>query len=154
MPRTDTASRLIPASPEQIWAALVDADALIQWLPPTGMTGRFEHFDPRPGGSFRMILTLAANAPGHGKTTESEDVVAGRIVELVPNVRLVQTGDFDSDDPAFAGTMTMTWTLTAAEGGTVVEIRADNVPDGISAEDHAEGFNSSLTNLALYLASS
>jgi Activator of Hsp90 ATPase homolog 1-like protein len=59
--------------------------------------------------------------------------------------------DFVSNDPAYAGTMTMTWEVTAVDAGARVEIRADDVPDGISAEDHAAGLASSLANLAAYL---
>ena len=59
--------------------------------------------------------------------------------------------DFVSDDPAYAGTMTMTCEVTAVEAGTRVDIVAEDVPDGISAEDHAAGLASSLTNLATYL---
>lgn len=47
--------------------------------------------------------------------------------------------------------MTMTWLATPADGGTLVEIRADDVPDAISAEDHAAGLAASLTNLAAHL---
>jgi hypothetical protein len=63
----------------------------------------------------------------------------------------VQAVDFVSDDPVYSGTMTMTWEVTAFDAGTRVEIRADDVPDGISAEDHAAGLASSLANLAAYL---
>jgi hypothetical protein len=66
-------------------------------------------------------------------------------------VRVVQAVDFVSDEPGYAGTMTMTWEVAPVEGGSRVEIRADNVPDGISAEDHATGLASSLANLAAYL---
>jgi hypothetical protein len=59
--------------------------------------------------------------------------------------------DFVSDDPAYAGTMTMTWQVTAVEAGTRVDIVAQDVPDGISPEDHAAGLASSLTNLAAYV---
>ena len=72
-------------------------------------------------------------------------------VEIVPDVSVVQAVDFVSDDPAFAGTMTMTWKITAVDGGTRVDITADDVPDGISAEDHANGLASSLANLAEYV---
>jgi hypothetical protein len=64
---------------------------------------------------------------------------------------VVQAVEFVSDDPSYAGTMTMTWAITAVDTGTRVEIRADDVPDGISAEDHAAGLASSLANLAAYL---
>ena len=56
MPRTDKASRVTTAPPGRVWAALVDPEALLAWLPP-GMTGRFERFDARPDGSYRMVLT-------------------------------------------------------------------------------------------------
>ena len=138
MPRTDRASRVMAAPPERVWAALVDPEALLAWLPPGGMTGRFERFDARPGGTYRMVLTYS-------------DIVEARFVDIVPGERLVQAVDFVSDDPAYAGTMTMTWEVTAVDGGTRVDIIAEDVPDGISAEDHAAGLASSLTNLAAYV---
>jgi uncharacterized protein YndB with AHSA1/START domain len=151
MTRTDTSSRVIAAPPDRVYSALVDPEALTAWLPPDGMSGRFERFDARPGGSYRLVLTYADASTGQGKTTADSDIVEGRFVELVPGTRVVQAVDFVSDDPANAGTMTMTWQLTAAEGATRVDIRADDVPTGISADDHAAGLRSSLTNLAAYL---
>lgn len=151
MPRTDTASRVVEASPRDVYAALVDRRALASWLPPQGMTGHFERFDARPGGSYRLVLTYSGPTAGGGKATANSDVVEVRFVSLEPEVRVVQAVDFDSDDPAFAGTMTMTWELRAVEGGTAVEIVAEDVPDGISASDHAAGMASSLANLAAYV---
>lgn len=66
-------------------------------------------------------------------------------------MRVVQVVNFVSDDPAYAGTMTMSWQVTAADGGARVDITADDVPDGIAAKDHAAGLASSLRNLADYL---
>lgn len=63
-------------------------------------------------------------------------------------MRVVQAVEFAADDPALAGTMTMTWTVTAVDAGTRADIVADGVPDGISEEDHATGLASSLENLA------
>ena len=151
MPRTDTASRVIAAPPERVYAAFVDPDALIVWLPPDGMSGRFERFDARPGGSYRMVLIYADASGAPGKATADSDIVEGRFLDIVPGARVVQAVDFVSDDPAYAGTMTMTWEVTAVDAGARVEIRADDVPDGISAEDHAAGLASSLANLAAYL---
>lgn len=135
----------------RVWAALVDPDALMVWLPPGEMTGRFEWFDARPGGSYRMVLTYADAAGAPGKATADSDVVEARFVDIVPGQRVVQAVDFVSDDPAFAGTMTMTWEVTAVEAGTRVDIVAEDVPDGISAEDHAAGLSSSLANLAAFV---
>jgi uncharacterized protein YndB with AHSA1/START domain len=151
MTRTDTASRTIAAPPDRVFAALADPDALAQWLPPAGMSGRFETYDFRPGGSYRMVLTYLDPDAAHGKSTADSDVVEARFVEIVDGRRIVQAADFVSDDPAFAGTMTMTWELAADGPGTRVTIRADNVPAGISAADHAAGLASSLANLAAYL---
>lgn len=153
MPRTDRGSRLVAAPVAKVFAALVDRSALESWLPPRGMTARFDRFDPRPGGSYRLVLTYADPPGAGGKSSADSDVVVVRYIDVVPNERVVQAVDFESEDPAFAGTMTMTWTVAAGEGGTLVEIVAEDVPDGISAEDHAAGLSSSLENLARYLES-
>jgi uncharacterized protein YndB with AHSA1/START domain len=109
MSRTDTAIRVISAPPDRVYAALTDPDALAVWLPPDGMTGRFEHFDARPGGSYRLVLTYADASAARGKSAADSDVVDARFVEIVPGVRVVQQIEFVSEDPAFHGTMTMTW---------------------------------------------
>jgi uncharacterized protein YndB with AHSA1/START domain len=151
MPHTDMGTRVVAAPPGRVWAALVDPEALLAWLPPAGMTGRFERFDARPGGSYRMVLTYADASGAPGKATADSDIVEARFVGIVPGERVVQAVDFVSDDPAFAGTMTMTWRVTAVEAGTRVDIVAQDVPDGISAEDHAAGLASSLMKLAAYV---
>lgn len=115
------------------------------------MTARFERFDPRPGGSYRLVLTYLDASSAQGKATTDSDIVEARYVDIVPDVRVVQAVDFESNDPAFGGTMIMTWEVTAIDGGTRVDITADGVPDGISSEDHAAGLASSLANLAEYL---
>jgi uncharacterized protein YndB with AHSA1/START domain len=115
------------------------------------MTGRFERFDARPGGSYQMVLTYSGASGAPGKATADSDIVEARFADIVPRERVVQAVDFVSDDPAYAGTMTMTWKVTAADAGTRVDIVAQDVPDGISAEDHAAGLASSPAKLAAYL---
>lgn len=151
VPHTDRVSTTIGASPERVYAALVDCEALVAWLPPEGMSARFERFDARPGGSYRLVLTYDDAGGGRGKATADSDVMEARFVSLVPGVRVMQEVDFESDDPSFSGTMTMTWDLSSVDGGTLVEITAHDVPDGISAEDHAAGMASSLANLRQHL---
>ena len=150
MGRTDTASRVVQAPLSQVFTALIDPNALVAWLPPQGMTGRFERFEARAGGTYRMILTYDVPPAGGGKTDGNSDVVEARFVEIVPDDRVVQAVDFTSDDPSFSGTMTMTWSVSTVADGTRVDLRADDVPVGISAEDHKEGMESSLANLAAY----
>ncbi len=149
--RVDSASRIINAPPQVIYRGFLDADAFSSWLPPSGMSGRVEAFDPRPGGVFRVVLVY--DDPDHavaGKSSEHADIVAGRFVELVPDERIVWEVTFQSDDPAFAGVMTMTWSLMHVGEGTEVTVRAEDVPAGIRKEDHDEGLRSTLENLAAW----
>ncbi|KAM9866644.1 hypothetical protein ACIFOC_00850 [Leucobacter aridicollis] len=151
MSRTDRASLLIHADAATVFAALTDRDALAAWLPPKGMHGRFERFDMREGGSFRLVLTYEDAGGAPGKTSADADVSEVRIAQLVPGERLVHEVDFESDDPAFQGTMRMEWTVRSTAEGTDVEIVARNVPSGVRARDHAAGLTSSLANLAALL---
>ena len=147
--RIDRASRRIAATADRIYWALTDRDMVQRWLPPEGARGIIEKFEPRSGGAFRM--TLVFDTPGESGTRKSSpttDVVHGEFLELVPGKRVRQRFEFKSDDPAFAGAMTMTWTLTPSPEGTDVAIAAENVPIGIRPEDHEAGMTSSLANLA------
>jgi uncharacterized protein YndB with AHSA1/START domain len=141
---------VIAAPSGRVWTALDDPGALLAWLPPGGMTGRFERFDARPGGSYRLVLTYSDASAAPGKATADSDVVEARFVDIVPGERVIQAVDFVSDDPAYVGTMTMTWEITAVGARTRVDIVAEDVPDGITAQDHAAGLSSSLANLAAY----
>lgn len=150
--RIDRASRLIRAGAADIYRAFTDPDAYIAWLPPEGMTGRLLAFDPVPGGVYRIALRYDdPDADTVGKTSEDEDVAEGRFVQLIPNKRIVQTGTFESEDPAFAGTMTIAWEFEPANGGTRVSVAASDVPQGIGRRDHEEGLKSSLANLAAFV---
>lgn len=153
--RIDRGSRLIRATPAVLYRALVDPEAVVAWLPPAGMTGRLLAFEPRVGGAFRMELRYDGSDPSdpsapRGKTSEDTDLVEGTFVELAPDARVVQRFEFRSDDPAFAGAMTMTWTLTPTGEGTRVAIAAEDVPEGVRPEDHEAAFRSTLENLAAF----
>ena len=98
-------------------------------------------------------MTLVFSGADHtsGKTSENSDTIAGKFVEIVRPERIVQAFTFASDDPKFAGRMLMTWTLTETPKGTLVSVAAENVPVGISREEHQIGMTSSLENLASYV---
>ncbi|TDP97132.1 SRPBCC domain-containing protein [Labedaea rhizosphaerae] len=151
MTRIDRAGKVVAAAPEAVYAALLDRDALEAWLPPAGMRGRIDHWDPRPGGGFRMVLTYLDAEGSPGKTSDSTDVVEVGFAELTPPNRVVQTAVFEADDPAYAGTMTMTWQLAATDGGTEVTVTATDVPPGIDQAQHEAGIASSLANLAAHV---
>lgn len=138
------------AARADVFAALVDVDARTIWLPPTGMSGRFDWFQAQPGGGYRMVLSYD-DATTKGKSEANMDVVEVRFTEIEPPARLVEEAVFVSDDPRLEGTMTMAWTLDAVEAGTLVTITATDVPDGIDSTDHATAFASTLANLGAYL---
>jgi len=146
--RTDRASRRIKAPLAKVYAAFVTAEALVRWLPPEGMTGEMLEFDASRGGGYKMALTYESEDHSPGKSSENADVVAARYMVLVPGKKIIQSAEFESDDPAFAGTMVMTWTFEAAGEATRVAIVCDNVPGGIRKQDHDAGLRSSLANLA------
>lgn len=150
MPRTDSANKTVDASPARVFAALTDPKQRRVWLPPTGMTGRFEWFDARAGGGYRMVLTY--DDPSIvGKHGDNTDVAEVRFVEIELDRRVVEQVVFDSDDPSYAGTMTITWGLQPSGDATSVTITATDVPDGISSADHQQAFASTLANLAAFL---
>ncbi|MEY7977805.1 SRPBCC family protein [Streptomyces pilosus] len=151
MSRIDRVGRVVAASPAAVYGALLDQKSLEAWLPPEGMRGRVERWDPRPGGGFRMVLTYLDPTDSPGKTSAATDVVDVGFADLVPAERVVQRVVFEADDPSYAGTMTMTWHLAAAGDGTEVTVTATDVPPGIDRADHEAGIASSLANLASYV---
>jgi uncharacterized protein YndB with AHSA1/START domain len=144
--------RRINAPPAIIYRALIDADAVARWMVPTGMTSHVHAFDPREGGAFRISLTYDAPT-GTGKTTAHTDTYHGRFVKLVPNEQVVEVVEFETDDPSLQGEMTITFTLTDAEGGTEVYAVHDQLPPGLSPKDNETGWRSSLANLAALVES-
>lgn len=154
MTRTDVLSAILPGSPASVYAALTDPAALVAWLPPDGMSAEIERFDATPGGGYRMVLRYDDPLVSPGKSGDGSDVVEVRFVELVAGERVVEAVDFVADDPAYAGTMTMTWSISARRSGdgSRVELRADGVPAGVSEADHLTGMSASLRNLADHLA--
>ena len=98
-----------------------------------------------------MVLTYSEAGQGRGKSTEDTDIVEGRFLELIPNEKIVEAVEFESADPAFAGTMMVTAVLTAVANGTKVTLTADNVPPGISEAEHRAGMDSTLKSLANFI---
>lgn len=150
--RVDSASIVVTAPPSAVYRAFEDADALMAWLPPRNMTGRVLEYDFRRGGRYRIELTYADSAPQRmGKTTGKTDISTGRFLTVEPGQRIVQSVEFESADPSFAGEMQLTWLFEALASGTRVTVSAEHVPPGVTQEDHDAGLRSSLDNLARYL---
>lgn len=146
-----SASRLIPAGSAVIYQAFAEAQALERWLPPRNMAGRVVRFDFREGGSFRMRLIYKSPQSAPGKTSEGVDEFEVRLVKLKAGECIEQEVQFDTGDEGFFGTMRMVWTFQPKGSSTLVTVRAENVPAGISQKDHESGMNSSLEKLAAFV---
>ncbi len=153
MGRTDEASAVARATPHELYEALSDPEARESWLPPQNMTGVIEAFDLRVGGGYLMTLTYDDPSGAPGKFAADRDVTRVTFVDVVPDERIVESVEFVADDPAFAGSMTMTWGLKPVAEGTEVTITARDVPPGISQADHEIGLRSSLDQLIAYVSS-
>jgi uncharacterized protein YndB with AHSA1/START domain len=139
--------RHIDAPRASVYRALLDAEAVAQWMVPAGMTSHVHAFDPREGGAFRISLTYD-EPTGTGKTTAHTDTYHGRFVRLVPNEQVVEVVKFETTDPAMQGEMTITITLGDDDGGTELIAVHDRLPPGVSSADNATGWRMSLAKLA------
>lgn len=130
-----------------VYRALLDAEAVAKWRVPNGLTSQVHEFDARVGGRFRVSLTYG-EAEGTGKSEPRTDTYQGRFARLEPEKEVVEVFEFESADPAFRGTMTMTTTLVDADGGTDVVVVHDGIPDAVPAADNELGTRMALAHLA------
>lgn len=138
MPSTIKLHRVLATSPQKVYRAFIEADALAKWLPPNGFACTVHDFDPSVGGRFRMSFR-------NFTTTESHSF-GGEFLELTPGERIRYTDRFD--DPNLPGEMEVTVILKSVSVGTDMEITQAGVPDLIPAEACYLGWQDSLRNLA------
>ena len=138
MPNTVEFHRVLRATPERLYRAFLDPDAMAKWLPPNGFTGKVHHADARVGGTYKMSFT--------NFTSGKSQSFGGEYLELVPNERLRWTDKFD--DPNLPGQMEVTVRLKQVSVGTEVHIVQQGIPDAIPPEACVLGWQQSLTLLA------
>lgn len=140
----------INAPRASVYRALLDPRAVAIWKVPTGMTCHVHAFDAREGGSFRISLTYDEPTET-GKTTAHTDTYHGCFAKLVPNEQVVEVDEFETEDPALRGEMTITITLTDADGGTNLLAVHDGLPPGVSSADNKTGWRMALAKLATFV---
>ncbi|PMS32146.1 uncharacterized protein YndB with AHSA1/START domain [Trinickia symbiotica] len=131
--------RVIRATPERIYRAFLDANAMSKWLPPNGFTGKVHELDAKVGGGYRMSFTNFTTGDSHS--------FGGEYLELVPHERLRYTAQFD--DPNLPGTMQTTVSLRAVIFGTELHVVQEGIPEVLPAEACYLGWQESLALLAL-----
>jgi uncharacterized protein YndB with AHSA1/START domain len=130
--------RVLRATPEKIYRAFLDADAMVKWMPPNGFTGKVHHLDVKVGGTYKMSFTNFTTGKSHS--------FGGKYLELVPGERIRNTDKFD--DPNFPGELQVTVTLKKVSVGTELNIVQEGVPDVIPPEVCYLGWQESLILLA------
>ena len=138
MPNTIRLHRVLQATPERIYRAFLDADAMAKWLPPNGFTCTVHSLDAKVGGRFRMSFRAFASGAEHA--------FGGEYLELEPGKRLRYTDTFD--DPNLPGTIEVTVKLEAVIGGTDVDIVQAGIPQAIPLEMCHLGWQDSLDQLS------
>src|SRR4026208_1043679 len=122
MPTNDTNTirlhRVLRSTPERLYRAFLDADALVKWMPPNGFTGKVHHLDAKVGGTYKMSFT--------NFTTGSSHSFGGTYLELTPNERLRHTDKFDN--PGLPGEMVTAVTLKAVFCGTELNVTQEGIP--------------------------
>lgn len=151
-PATTRTSRVIRAPRRSVYQACIDPGALAAWRAPDNMAANIDFFDPHAGGTYRMSLIYRdPQHPRHGKTTQEFDSFRGRFLELVPDQKIVEVTEFESDNPQFAGEMQITTTLADTDEGTQITMIFEGIPPGIRPEDNEIGTTQSLEKLATLL---
>jgi uncharacterized protein YndB with AHSA1/START domain len=130
--------RVVRSTPEKIYKAFTDADAMCKWLPPCGFTAKMHHLEAKVGGTFKMSFTNFGTGHSHS--------FGGRYLEMVPHEKLRYTDTFD--DPNLPGEMTVTVTLRKVVCGTEINVVQEGVPAVIPAEMCHLGWQESFAQLA------
>lgn len=131
--------RVLRTTPERLYRAFTDPNAMVKWLPPHGFTAKVHEINATIGGSYRMSFT--------NFTTGNSHFFGGTYLELVPNERLRYTGVFE--DPQLPGEMQTTVTLRPVSVGTELAIVQEGIPEAIPAEACYLGWQESLSLLTL-----
>jgi uncharacterized protein YndB with AHSA1/START domain len=138
MPNTVRFHRVLRASPEKVYRAFLDADAMAKWLPPNGFTGKVHQLDTKVGGRYRMSFTNFSTGRSHS--------FGGEYLELVPHERIRYTDTID--DPNLPGEMRTTVTLKKVSCGTELNVVQEGLPEVIPPEACSLGWQESLALLA------
>lgn len=130
--------RVLRTTPEKLYRAFLDPDAMARWLPPNGFTGKVHQQEAKVGGTYRMSFTNFGTGHGHA--------FGGTYLELVPHERIRYSARFD--DPNLAGDMQTTVTLRPVFCGTEMHVVQEGIPEVIPVEACYLGWQESLAHLA------
>ena len=132
-----TLHRVLKSTPEKVYRAFTDANAMASWLPPYGFLCVVHSMDVRVGGNYKMSFI--------NFTTGSNQSFGGTYLELKPNEFLKYNDKFD--DPNLPGEMTTSVWLRKVIGGTELKVIQEGIPAAIPTEMCYLGWQDSLDKL-------
>lgn len=149
---TTTNSKIINADVATVYKAFTTPTALEQWLVPDTMKGKVHRFDMRIGGGYDMSLYYLESEEGSpGKSSEKEDRYTAKFIDIIPNVKIITSITFHTDEPSLKGEMIQRVTFEPQGKSTKVTFIFKNIPPGIKPEDNEDGTSQSLEKLAKYV---
>lgn len=131
--------RILRATPERVYRAFLDPDALVKWLPPNGFTCKVHQLEAKVGGTYKMSFTNFSTGQSHS--------FGGKYLELIPNERIRHTDSFD--DPGLPGEMHTTISVRQVSVGAELSVVQEKIPEAIPKEACYLGWQESLALLAL-----
>ena len=129
--------RVLKSTPDRVYRAFLDPDAMAKWLPPHGFTGKVHSIEARVGGTYKMSFKNFTTGESHS--------FGGKYLELVPNERIRHTDRFD--DTNLPGEMVTTITIKQVSVGVELNVLQEGIPEAIPAEACYLGWQESLTLL-------
>ena len=129
--------RVLKSTPDRVYRAFLDPDAMAKWLPPHGFTGKVHSIEPRVGGTYKMSFKNFTTGESHS--------FGGKYLELVPNERIRHTDRFD--DANLPGEMITTINIKQVSVGVELNVVQEGIPEAIPAEACYLGWQESLTLL-------
>jgi uncharacterized protein YndB with AHSA1/START domain len=130
--------RVLRATPERIYRAFLEADAIAKWLPPYGFTCQVHHMEARVGGTYKMSFRNFGTGSSHS--------FGGEYIELVPFEKIRYSDRFDNPD--LPGQMHATISLRQVACGTELSVVQEGLPEVIPVEMCYLGWQESLLQLA------
>lgn len=137
MSNSITLHRVLKTTPEKIYRAFTEANALAAWLPPYGFLCVVHSIDPKVGGTYKMSFTNFSTGNAHS--------FGGEFLEMKPNEFIKHTDKFD--DPNLPGEMTTSVWIKKVIGGAELKIIQENIPAAIPTEMCYLGWQDSLDKL-------
>ncbi len=130
--------RVLKSTPEKIYKAFLDPDAMCKWLPPHGFTGKVHKMEAKVGGRCEMSFTNFGTGKSHSFKAKYLELVPGKLLRYIDTF----------DDPNLPDEMPVTVKLRKVACGTELDITQEGISAKIPVEMCYLGWQESLENLA------